>query len=144
MTFLPVLDEEVVVLPLADVDAAAAAADDHAGARFADAQPGVVPGLARGDHADQRGASNSACGSARCSGSRVSSPSTAGSIVDGHARDRRGDATGESRRVEIGDRAGAAAAAADVLPEAFAADAERRDDADAGDDHTRVRHDGYL
>ena len=31
------LDEEVVVLPLADVDAAAAAADDDAGAGLADA-----------------------------------------------------------------------------------------------------------
>ena len=50
------LDEEIVVLPLADVDAAAAAADDDAGFRLAERQAGVDPGFARRDHADQRGA----------------------------------------------------------------------------------------
>ena len=54
VTLRPSLDEEVVVLPLADVDAAAAAADDHAGARLAGAEAGVVPRFARGDDADQR------------------------------------------------------------------------------------------
>ena len=56
VTLRAALDEEIVVLPLADVDAAAAAADHDAGVRLADRQPGVVPRLARGDHADQRGA----------------------------------------------------------------------------------------
>ena len=37
-----VLDEEVVVLPLADVDAAAAAADDHAGVRLAERRPASI------------------------------------------------------------------------------------------------------
>ena len=71
----------------------------------------------------------------------MSSPSTAGtsSIVTpdtGAATRQR-----ELRRVELGDRARAAAAAADVLPETLAADAERRDDADAGDDDARLSHD---
>ena len=67
----------------------------------------------------------------------MSSPSIARHIVDRHAGDRRGDAAGEIGRVELGDRARAAAAAADAVPEALAADAERRDDADAGDDDAR-------
>jgi hypothetical protein len=49
----------------------------------------------------------------------------------------------ERRRVELGDRAGAAAAAAHVIPEAFAPHAERRDDADAADNDAwlvRVTH----
>src|SRR5439155_14541884 len=68
-------------------------------------------------------------------------------VVHRDGRDGRGDATGEVGRVEIGDGAGAAAAAADVFPEALAADTERRDDADARDDDpgiARVAHDCNL
>ena len=130
---LAALDEEVVVLPLADVDAAAAAADDDAGVRLADAQAGVGPRLARGDDADQRGARV-----ALRIRAVVLIPDIVAlerrHVVDGDGRDRRRDAAAEVRRVEVGDRARAAAAAGDVLPEALAADAEGRHDADAGDD----------
>ena len=51
---LQAVGEELAVLPLADLDAAGAAADDDAGARLAEAQAGVDPGLARGDDAGQR------------------------------------------------------------------------------------------
>ena len=104
---------------------------------LADAQPGVGPGLARGDDADQRGA-RVALGIGAVAGvRRSSSPSSARHVVDRHAGDRRRDAAREVRRVELGDGARAAAAAADALPEPLAADAERRDDADAGD-HDRA------
>ena len=46
--------EEVLVLLLADVDPAAAAADQHARARLARAQAGIAPRLARGNDAEQR------------------------------------------------------------------------------------------
>src|SRR5207248_3172402 len=47
------------------------------------------------------------------------------------------DAAAEPRRVELRDRARAAAASRHALPEALAPDAERRDDADARDDDAR-------
>ena len=50
-----VVGEEVLVLLLADVDAAAARADDHAGAGLAEAEAGVIPRLARGPNAEHRG-----------------------------------------------------------------------------------------
>ena len=46
--------EEVAILRLADVDAAAAASDEDTGALFAHAKSRVVPGLAGGDDADER------------------------------------------------------------------------------------------
>jgi hypothetical protein len=51
---LPAVVEELEVLPLGDVDAASAAADEHAGARLVEAQAGVVPGLAGGDDGNER------------------------------------------------------------------------------------------
>ncbi len=77
----------------------------------------------------------------------MSSPSSAGDVVDRDGRDRRRDAAGELGRIEVGDRARSAAATADVLPEPLAADAERRHDADAGDDDPRSRrmtHSAYT
>ena len=140
------LDEEVVVLPLADVDAAAAAADDDAGVRLADPQAGVSPRFARGDDADQRGARI-----ALRIGAIVRVPDVVAARAPARRRSsrrhRRGDAAGELRRVELRDGARAAAAAADVIPEALAADAERRDDADAGDHDappSRERHDAIV
>ena len=50
----PAVGEEVAILRFADVDAAAAAADDHSGAGLVDPQAGVVPRLARGNHGQQR------------------------------------------------------------------------------------------
>ena len=50
-----VVGEEVLVLLLADVDAAAARADDHAGAGLAEAEAGVIPRFARGSNAEHRG-----------------------------------------------------------------------------------------
>src|SRR5262249_40161128 len=47
--------EEVLVLRFTDVDASSTTADEHAGARLTSAQGGVAPGLARGDHAEERG-----------------------------------------------------------------------------------------
>ena len=131
---LPAVDEEVVVLALADVDAAAAAADEHAGARLVDPQAGVVPRLARGDDADERGARIALRIGAAARSSQMSSPLERRHVVDGDAAAPAPRPAGELRRVELGDRARAAAAAADVVPEPLAADAERRDDADAGDD----------
>src|SRR5262249_44128459 len=64
-------------------------------------------------------------------------------IVDGHARHRRGNPRAGPGRVELGDAPRAAAAAADVIPEAVASGAERRDDTDPGNDdagHVRARH----
>src|SRR5439155_16157160 len=128
-----VLDEEVVVLALADVDAAAAAANHDAGARLADLQVRVAPRFARGDHGDQR--------RARITfriGAISGIPNIVAlerrHVVDRDVGRRRRDTTGEIRDVKIGDGARAAAAAADVFPEAFAPHAERRDDADAADD----------
>ena len=51
---LPLALGEEMVLSLADIDPPAAAADDDARARLADAQAGVAPGFARGDDADER------------------------------------------------------------------------------------------
>ena len=56
-----------------------------------------------------------------------------GIVVDRHRRHRRGHGARERRGVEVDDAAGRAAAAADVPPEAVAADAVRGDDADARD-----------
>jgi protein-S-isoprenylcysteine O-methyltransferase Ste14 len=72
-----------------------------------------------------------------------------GQIVNGDAGHRRRDATGKIRRVEVADRPRAAAASADVLPEAFASDAKRRNHADAGHDDTHsepysIGFDGML
>ena len=50
---LAALREEVLVLRFAHIDAAAAAADQHAGVGLADLQAGIVPGFTRGNHAKQ-------------------------------------------------------------------------------------------
>src|SRR5262249_35146203 len=50
------LDEEIVILPLAHIDAAATAPDDDAGSLLRDAQRGIVPGFARRDDRNQRSA----------------------------------------------------------------------------------------
>ena len=93
--------EEVLVLPLADVDAAAAAADDHAGVGLTGAQPGVAPRLAAGDHAEERGA-RIAFGDRRVVQSAASSPSsaTAAAMSTGGtaAATRHGVARGVERR----------------------------------------------
>ena len=133
---LAALEEEVVIVPLADVDPAAAAADHDAGVRLGDRQPRVGPRLARGDHADQRGARV-----ALRIGAVVVVPDVVAAhrrhVVQRDAGDRRRHLAGELRRVELGDRARGAAAAADVIPEALAADAERRHHADSRDDDAR-------
>ena len=66
--------------------------------------------------------------------------------VDRDRRHPRRDLARIRRHVELGDGVGSAAAAADVIPVALAADAERRDHADAGDDDAggrRCRHRPY-
>src|SRR5439155_3984659 len=103
---------------------------------LADLQTGVTPGLARRDHADQRRA-RIAFGIGAVAGIPDVVAVERGHVADRDVRDRRGDATGEIRGVEFGDGAGTARAAADRLPEPLAADAKRRDDADAGDDDPR-------
>src|SRR4051812_24178375 len=57
-----------------------------------------------------------------------------GGVFDRHRRHPSGDTTGIGGDVELGDGFGAADAAADVIPVAFAANAKGRDSADAGDD----------
>ena len=54
VTCRPPVVKKSSVLLLADVDAAAAAADEHAGIRLARAQAGIAPRLARRNHAEQR------------------------------------------------------------------------------------------
>src|SRR5689334_10418928 len=53
---LSAVKEEVRVLPLTDVDAAAPAANNDAGARLADLEPRIGPRFASGDDPDERGA----------------------------------------------------------------------------------------
>ena len=122
--------EEVRVLRFADVDAASAAADDDAAARLGDAKAGILPRFARRDDAEQ------------C---RPRIPLRIGTavvpiitlerrrIVDGDRRHPGGNLTGIGGDVELGDGFGAAAAPADVMPEALTANAEWRHHADAGD-----------
>ena len=132
--------EEVAVLRLADVDAAAAAADDDAGVRLVDAKASVVPRLACRN--DGRGAPrvNSACGSAREWRSSSSSPSSTCASADRDRRYRRSHLARERRDVELGDRARGGNAAADVVPEPLSPDTERRHDADARDHDPRDGH----
>ncbi len=123
--------EEVLVLFFADVDPAAAAADEHAGVRLPGPQSGIGPGFAPGDDAKERRA-------------RISlriGPAIVLVVtverrrhVDGDLRDGCRHLTGIRRGVELRDGARRGTAAADVTPEAIAADAERRHDTDAGDD----------
>src|SRR5690606_22661326 len=56
------------------------------------------------------------------------------------ALDLAGDARGERRRVEIGDRADARAAVHDALPGRSQVIAEGRQDAEAGDDDATLGH----
>ena len=131
------LDEEVVVLPLADVDAAAAAADHDARAWLAEREPRIDPRFARGDHADQRRARVALrIGAVRLVPHIVALDRR--HVVDRDAGHGRGDARRELRRVELGNRPRAAAAAADVLPETVAADAERRYHTDSRNDDSRL------
>ncbi len=51
---LSVVLEKLLILLFADVDAATAAADDHAGFRFGEREAGVVPGFAGRHHPKQR------------------------------------------------------------------------------------------
>jgi hypothetical protein len=131
--------EEVAVLLLADVDAAATAADDDPGPRRAHAEPGIVPGFAAGDHAEERGARVALRVGARL-------PALRGLAVEGergshvHGRHGRRDLRRVARHIELRDGARAAHAARDMVPETLTADAERRDDADAGDDDARCAH----
>ena len=108
----------------------------HAGVRLADAKSGVVPRFARGDHAEQRRA-RVALRIARVRRDS-SSPSSARRVFDRRpAAPARRRGTGY---VEASNSVMARVplhAAADVVPEAVAAGAERRDDADAGDDDAR-------
>src|SRR5262249_13777426 len=118
---LPPIHEEVVVLPLADVDAAAAAANHYARARLADAQTGVDPGFTRRDDADERRTRV-----ALRVGAIVVVPDIV--AVDGrHVADRdalngRGHAAAEVGRVEGADGARRAAAGGQTVPEPLSAD----------------------
>src|SRR6185295_17804201 len=115
--------EEIVVLALADVDAAPAAADDHAGVGLADGQPCIHPRFASRDDADE--------GSLRIAlriGPVAGVPDVVArdgrDIVYRHARDLCGHLTPEVGGVETSDRPGAAATSADRIPKPFAAHAK--------------------
>ena len=127
--------EEILVLLLADVDPAAAAADQHpaAGSGRRAARHRATPRARPRRRTAPR--ANSASGSARPSDS--SSPSSATARFNRYRWTAAADAARIGRRVELGDRARAADAAADVSPEAIASGAERRDDADPADDDAR-------
>ena len=91
---------------------------------------GIVPRLACGDDAEQRGPRIAL----RIGTAAVFLVAVEGRrIPDGDRRHPGGHLAGIGRDVELRDGLRAAAAAADVLPEPLAADAERRHDADAGD-----------
>ena len=130
---LPAVVEEFVVLPLGDVDAARAAADEDPRARFVEPQPGILPRLRRGDDGDERGTRIPAGIGPGTPFVAVAAgaPGQRWRIVDGERGHRRRDRAGKGGRVELGDGARGAAATADVRPEPFAADAVRGDDADA-------------
>ena len=106
-------------------------------------QPGVVPGFARRDDADERGARV-----ALRIGAIARIPVVVAverrHVVDRHAGTGAATRQANPSASNSVDRAGAAAAAADVLPEPLAADAERRDDADAGDDDAWSRADCHA
>src|SRR5688500_1168279 len=59
-------------------------------------------------------------------------------VVDRHRRDPGRDLARIRGDVELRDGPGAAHTAGDVIPVPLAPDAEGRDDADAGDHHTRL------
>ncbi len=116
------VDEEILILPLADVDAAAAAADEDPGICFTGAKPRVLPGLARGQHTVERGA-------------RIV-PRIGASVlfaiaverrrlIDRNGRNPRSDAAGICGDVELCDCLGGARPAAHVVPETLAPEAER-------------------
>src|SRR4030095_12610970 len=135
---LSVVLEEIPVLLLSDVDAAAAAADDHAGVRLGKRQARVVPRFARREDAEQRRARVAPGIGARLAWAELA--------VDRHRRrdvDRRHrcrDFAGVGGGVDLADRAGAAPAAADRVPKRLAAGAESRDDSDSGDGNARMGH----
>jgi hypothetical protein len=130
-------DEKVVVLPLADVDPPAAAADDDARRGFTNPQARVVPRFPCGDDGDERGVRVPL----RIRAVAGIPPVVAldrRHIVDGDAGNGRGDTAGEAGRVEPGDGPGPATATPHVIPEVLAPHAEGRHDADAGDDDARL------
>src|SRR5687768_2236177 len=130
---LAVVLEKVAVLPLTDVDAAATAADDHAGIGLGKPEAGVAPRFARGQHAKQRG-SRIAFGIGVClTRTGLAIEGDGGSHV--HWRHRRRHATRIRRDVELGDRARAATTAPDGVPERLTPGSKGRDDANAGDGH---------
>ena len=130
----PVVKKSSVLL-LTDVDPAAPAADDHARPGFAGAEAGVAERLARGNHAEER---------------RPGVPPRIGAALQflvaletGRVfhRDRRdpgGYLAGRGRDVELRDSPRGALAAREAFPVTVAANPERRNDADAGDDHARL------
>ena len=109
-------------------------------------RPGVGPCLGRGNHGDQRGAGVSP----RIGTSGTLTPFVGRAAVYGCRvvdRDRREQGPRRCRergRVEIDDRARAAAAAPHVAPETVSPDTEGRDDADSGDRNARNRRAGHL
>ena len=142
---LPAVAEELGVLTLGDVDAARAAADDHAGVRLVEAEPRIRPRFGCGDDRDERRARVPP----RVAAARRRPP-VRRTRVDRHGlvdRDRRDGSrhrAGEGRRVESADAARRAAPVADVLPEALAPHAERRHDADPGDGDPAFPHPSII
>ena len=106
---LAVVLEEVLVLALADVDAAATAADDHAGIGLGEAEAGVVPGFTRGHHAEERRPRVAPGIGAGLTRAELAVERGGGRNVDG--RHRRGHPAGIGRHVEFGNRPRAALAA---------------------------------
>ncbi len=130
VTCRPPLVKKSSVLLFADVDAAAAAADEHARSRLAGAKTGVAPRFPRRDDTEQRRPRIPL---------RVRVPILVAvaferpAIFDGDRRHPRRDLARIRRHVELGDGFRSTDAAPHVIPEALAAHAEGRDHADAGD-----------
>ncbi len=125
------LEKILRVLFFGDIDAAGATADQHAGSWFVDAQAGIVPRFGGGNDGDQRSLRiPPRVGTSR----RFNQPGrNERRVLDADLRHRGRDSTRERRGIEVGNRTRAAAAAAHVVPEPLASDAEGRDNADAGD-----------
>ena len=125
--------EEILVLLLAYIDAAAAAADENTGIWLAGSQSGIAPGFARRDDTEQRRPRVSlGIGAAVAVLTRERQR-----LVDGDRWNRSRNAAGITRRIELSDRSTPADAVAQMMPIRLASNAERRYRADAGYHHAR-------
>ena len=137
--------EELAVLPLPDLDAAGAAADDDPGAGLVQMKSRVRPRLTRGDHAGERGSRITArVGVIVAVAVARRQRRDVRSLVDRNVRQGCRDLAGKVGDIEFIDRARPAGAACHRLPVALATDAEGRHDADPGNGDPRIRWRAHM